>query len=356
MERHAKLTTINSKKSRRFVMKNTKSERKDEKVIPFPNLAQLLLKKGMQAMEEKKFKNARELFGQAYELEPEDEDINIGLALSLVELGNYQDAKAIVNKMMGNGIGEYFHVINIYLMILLQLNEHREIISVVEALLEENQVPEGRVESLEHLLAMSKRIVEQGSEQEYSDDFPEFKVESPQIQEEEIKVILETGTMQEQFFMLSSLAGQNIRPWVGLLCQYLIEEKHPFLKTFTLSILKEQEVDKIVEVDKFGQTITVNIVDLPIVEETHFLSDIHKTLRDRLENNNPIMFEQAMEMVKRHNILLYPLNIPNLEGWAEGYYRIVSEAYGIDLKEPDERINIIIEEIRNLEGMTFPVI
>ncbi len=352
---HAKLTTINSK-IKAVIMKNTKSERKDEKVIPFPNLAQLLLKKGMKAMEEKKFKNARELFGQAYELEPEDEDINIGLALSLVELGNYQDAKAIVNKMMGNGIGEYFHVINIYLMILLQLNEHREIISVVEALLEENQVPAERVESLEHLLAMSKRIVEQGSEVEYSDDYTEFKSESPQIQEEEIQDILESGTMQEQFFMLSTLAGQNIRPWVELLRQYLIEERHPFLKTFTLSILKEQEVDKRVEVDKFGQTITVNIIELPNVEETNFLSNIHNTLRDKLENTNPIMFEQALEMVKRHNMLLYPMNISNLEGWAEGYYRIVSEAYGIDLNEPDAAINIIIEEIKNLEGMTFPVI
>ena len=339
-------------------MKKKQNEKKDEKVIPFPNLSQLLLKKGMQAMEEKKFKQARELFNQAYELEPEDEDINVGLALSLVELGNYQDAKAIVKKMMGNGIGEYFHVINIYLMILLQLNEHWEIISVVEALLEENQVPAAKVESLEHLLAMSKRIVENGSEQKLDDEHidVEVKSETPKIQEEELRQVLENGSMEEQFFILSSLAGQNIRPWVGMLCQYLIEEKHPFLKTFALSILKEQEVDRRVEVDKFGQTLTVNVMDLPSVEDTRFLSDIHKNLRDKLEHLNPIMLEQAMDMVKRHNILLYPLNISNPDIWSEAYYRLISEAYGIDLKDVDESVNSIIEEIRNLERMTFPLI
>lgn len=335
-------------------MKNTKIQAKNEKVIPFPNLAQLLLKKGMQAMEEKKFKHAREFFGQAYDLEPDDEDINIGLALSLVQLGNYQDAKAIVKKMMGNGIGEYFHVINIYLMILLQLNEHREIISVVEALLEEDQVPAGKVESLEHLLAMSKRIVEQGGEQEQ--EYKEPNDETILIQEEELTNILENGTEEEQFFMLSSLSGQNIRPWVGLLCQFLIEERHPFLKTFALTLLIEQEVDRVVEVDKFGQTLTVNVMDLPSIEQTLFLSEIHKELSERLENNNPIMFEQALEMVKRHNILLYPMNITNLGDWSEAYFRIVSEAYGLQMKEPNSSVNTIIEEIRNLERMTFPVI
>ena len=337
-------------------MKNTKSETRDEKIIPFPNLAQLLLKKGMQAMEEKKFKLACELFGQAYELEPEDEDVNIGLALSLVELGSYQDAKVIVKKMMGNGIGEYFQVINIYLMILLQLNEHREIISVVEALLEENQVPEDRVESLGHLLTMSKRIVEQGSEQEDFIEDTEIKKDIPLIEEEKLVQVLQNGTMEEQFFMLSSLAGQNIRPWVGQLCQFLIEERHPFLKTFALSILKEQEVDREIEVDKFDHIVKIHIKELPNVEETQFLSGIHKNLRNRLENQNPIMYEQAMEMVKRHNILLYPLNISHPEDWAEAYYRIVSEAYGIELRKPVERVNVIIEKIRQLEGMTFPVI
>ena len=141
-----------------------------------------------------------------------------------------------------------------------------------------------------------------------------------------------------------------------MLCQYLIEEKHPFLKTFALSILKEQEVDRRVEVDKFGQTLTVNVMDIPSVEDTRFLSDIHKNLRDKLEHLNPIMLEQAMEMVKRHNILLYPLNISNPDIWSEAYYRLISEAYGIDLKDADESVNSIIEEIRNLERMTFPVI
>ena len=326
-------------------------KKNDHKIIPFPHLSELLMKKGMEAMEDKNYKDAYRYFDQGIQIEPEHEDINIGLALSLVELGRYQEAKEIVKRMMDQGIGEYFHVINIYLMILLQLNEHEEIIAVIEALFDEDQVPPERVESLENLLAMSKRIA--GQQEDSSQPSP---TEGLPIDEEEVLRILESGTIEEQLYILSSLSNQNIRPWADSLSQYLIEEKHPFLKTLALSLLREQEVNRTIEMDKFGQRWTVNIEDLPKVEETRFLTELQKELSEKLEHNDPIMYDQALEMVKRHNILLYPLNIDHLSIWGEAYERLVKEAYGLVLDEPDEEIAGILEEIRSLEGITFPVI
>lgn len=326
-------------------------KKNEHKVIPFPHLGELLMKKGMEAMEEKNYKEAYRYFDQGIQIEPDHEDINIGLALSLVELGRYQEAKVIVKRMMEQGIGDYFHVINIYLMILLQLNEHGEIIHVIEALFDEQQIPPERVESLENLLAMSKRIVGQ-----QTDPSQPSQTEGLPIDETEVLRILENGTIEEQLYILSSLSNQNIRPWTDVLCQYLIEEKHPFLKTLALSLLREQEVNKTVELDKFGQRWTVDIEDLPKVEETEFLKMLQKELSEKLEHNDPIMYEQAMEMVKRHNILLYPLNIDHLSIWGEAYERLVKEAYGLVWDEPDEEISGILEEIRKLEGITFPVI
>ena len=326
-------------------------KKNEHKIIPFPHLSELLMKKGMEAMEDKNYKDAYRYFDQGIQIEPEHEDINIGLALSLVELGRYQEAKEIVKRMMDQGIGEYFHVINIYLMILLQLNEHEEIIAVIEALFDEDQVPPERVESLENLLAMSKRIA--GQQEDSSQPSP---TEGLPIDEEEVLRILESGTIEEQLYILSSLSNQNIRPWADSLSQYLIEEKHPFLKTLALSLLREQEVNRTIEMDKFGQRWTVNIEDLPKVEETRFLTELQKELSEKLEHNDPIMYDQALEMVKRHNILLYPLNIDHLSIWGEAYERLVKEAYGLVWDEPDEEIAGILEEIRSLEGITFPVI
>ena len=326
-------------------------KKNEHKIIPFPHLSELLMKKGMEAMEDKNYKDAYRYFDQGIQIEPEHEDINIGLALSLVELGRYQEAKEIVKRMMDQGIGEYFHVINIYLMILLQLNEHEEIIAVIEALFDEDQVPPERVESLENLLAMSKRIA--GQQEDSSQPSP---TEGLPIDEEEVLRILESGTIEEQLYILSSLSNQNIRPWADALCQYLIEEKHPFLKTLVLSLLREQEVNRMIEMEKFGQRWTVNIEDLPKVEETRFLTELQKELSEKLEHNDPIMYDQALEMVKRHNILLYPLNIDHLSIWGEAYERLVKEAYGLVWDEPDEEIAGILEEIRSLEGITFPVI
>jgi pentatricopeptide repeat protein len=326
-------------------------KKNEQKIIPFPHLSELLMKKGMEAMEDKNYKDAYRYFDQGIQIEPEHEDINIGLALSLVELGRYQEAKEIVKRMMDQGIGEYFHVINIYLMILLQLNEHEEIIAVIEALFDEDQVPPERVESLENLLAMSKRIA--GQQEDSSQPSP---TEGLPIDEEEVLRILESGTIEEQLYILSSLSNQNIRPWADSLSQYLIEEKHPFLKTLVLSLLREQEVNRMIEMEKFGQRWTVNIEDLPKVEETRFLTELQKELSEKLEHNDPIMYDQALEMVKRHNILLYPLNIDHLSIWGEAYERLVKEAYGLVWDEPDEEIAGILEEIRSLEGITFPVI
>ncbi len=323
----------------------------EHKIIPFPHLSELLMKKGMEAMEGKNYKEAYRFFNQGIQIEPGHEDINLGLALSLVELGRYQEAKEIVKRMMDQGIGDYFHVINIYLMILLQLNEHEEIIMVIEALFDEEQVPPDRIESLENLLTMSKRIAGQ-----QEDTSQPIQTEGLPIDEAEVLSILEAGTIEEQLYILSSLSNQNIRPWADVLCQYLIEEKHPFLKTLVLSLLREQEVNRTVELDKFGQRWTVNIEDLPKVEETRFLLELQKELSEKLEHNDPIMYEQAMEMVKRHNILLYPLIIDHLSIWGVAYERLVKEAYGLVSDVPDEEIAGILEEIRNLEGITFPVI
>ena len=326
-------------------------KKNEHKIIPFPHLSELLMKKGMEAMEGKNYKEAYRYFDQGIQMEPNHEDINLGLALSLVELGRYQEAKEIVKRMMDQGIGDYFHVINIYLMILLQLNEHEEIATVIEALFDEDQVPPERVESLQNLLLMSKRIVgqqEDSSQPSQSEGLP--------IDEAEVLRILESGTIEEQLYILSSLSNQNIRPWADALCQYLIEEKHPFLKTLVLSLLREQEVNRTVELNKFGQRWTVNIEDLPKPEETRFLMELQRELSEKLEHNDPIMYEQAMEMVKRHNILLYPLNIDQLSIWGKAYERLVEEAYGLVSDEPDEEIKAILEEIRNLESITFPVI
>lgn len=331
-------------------MKDSHTDR-NKKIIPFPNLAELLQKKGMEAMEEKNFKQASTYFAEAYDLKPDNEDINIGLALSLVEIGDYQEAKTLVKEMMGKGIGDYFHVINIYLMILLQLNEHKEIVTVVEALLEENQVPANRVESLQHLLNMSKRIVDQGDEESnnYQSGF------NP-ISNDELNEVLDSGSIEEQLFILSSLTKQNIRPWVERLSHYLIEDKHPFLKTIVLNLLSEQDVDTTVTVEKLGQTISVSVNELPKVEESPFILEVEKELSRLLEDNNPIMFEQALEMAKRHNILLYPLVISNPADWANAYHYIILEAYHMDEEDPEEHIRPIMQQIRELEGISFPVI
>lgn len=68
-------------------------------------------------------------------------------------------------EMLNKGIGDYFQLINIYLMVLLQLGEHQEMVTTIELLFEESQIPFDKEEHFEKMLQFSKRALEDKKEE-----------------------------------------------------------------------------------------------------------------------------------------------------------------------------------------------
>lgn len=75
-----------------------------------------------------------------------------------------------------------------------------------------------------------------------------------------------------------------------VLREFLLDEtKHPYLKTSIIYILVENKVEEEIEVEKFGDKITVIPTHLHRNEE--FTNQVLHTLSARIESENPTMFE-----------------------------------------------------------------
>ena len=211
------------------------------KIVQFPGLKDRLLEKGVQALEKGEVHESSQLLTQAYELEPDNPDINTALVLSLYESKQYDKARYICKEMLLEGIGDYFEVVDMYLMILIQLHQHREVVDTINALFDEKEVPFEKEEHFRKLLQFSEKVVN-GKAQ-----IPE------EASEEDQSSILSGKSLEEQTLILAQLVHRNIQPFIGELLSVLKEPAaHPFLQTMILNVLREHGMDKEVDVAKFG--------------------------------------------------------------------------------------------------------
>ncbi|PLS16895.1 hypothetical protein CVD28_14670 [Bacillus sp. M6-12] len=335
-------------------------KKEDKKVIPFPKLANRLVEMGLQSLSDKDFKRAADLFGQARELEPENPDLNVGLVVSLVELGFYEEAKELCKELLQKGIGDYFQVVNIYLMILLQLNEHEEMASTIEALLDENQVPPDKEEHFEKMLQFSKRsaaekerqrnAVREREEQNFDDNLFSGKSE------------------QELLLTISKLSSMNARPYMVQIKEFLEDgTAHPFFKTLLVNILREQEYEQEIRIEKFGSRMAITPARLPGMKHSPFFIETSRLLELELQDANPTLLELAAGLLERHHFLFYPFDPGEnaFEEWAAGYHYLSEEYQGFEpsfavISEHyhcnNEDVKKIVSRLREIEEISYPII
>lgn len=331
-------------------------------IIAFPNLCKRLVDKGLERLEVRDFKKAAELFSQARELEPENPDLNIGLVVALVELNDYEEARDLCKELLFKGIGDYFHVVTIYLMVLLHLNEHQEMVTTIEALLEEGHVPSDKIDHFENMLYFSRRAIDEQKDQE-------VRIEE-KIQEElaEDEGLFENKTDNELLAVVSRLSKVNIRPHMDQI-KLVLENNQisPFVKTLLLNILQEQEYDKELTISKFSKQMNVIPSTLSAPNETDFYLHSVKLLEAHLGDRDPTLFDMAVSLIERQHLVMYPF-VPEqakYSGYAAGYHLLaeeylygessierIAELYQVDQDQAAETLKVL----REIEDFSSPII
>ena len=321
-------------------MKKHEPEQK-ENIIYFPNLDKRLLEKGLDAIQQKKYKDALPLLNDALERNPDNSDIKIGLILSYYELGMLDDAKLIAKGMLAEGSGDYLQVLDLYIMILVQLHEYEEIVTTIEVLLEDHQIPANKMEHFSKMLEFSRKMAKSNIPEE-------DMIEKVEIDESPINLLSISDT-DEQMLLIANLSNRNIRSYIEEVSVFLASEKYnPFLKTMLLNILKDQEYDKEITIEKFNRAMQVIPSNLENVQQQSQISAIINILKDKVESNDPILFENIKMLLDRQAFILYPYKLEDFseETWALAYHSVVNEYFGQN--EIDDLLPIYGVELENL--------
>jgi len=336
-----------------------KRDSKKDNVILFPGLEKRLLEKGLDYLKQKKYRDAIQFLEQAQVHDPENSDIYVGLVLANFEAGYVKQAKQIAAQMLRGGLGDYIQVIDLYLMILVQLNEYEEIVSTIEALLDEKEIPADKQEHFTRMLEFGRRMLEGGPEME----------EATEVEPEGVSLgLFDLQDPKDQVMIAARLTKENIRPYIKEIKEYLASEQgHPFQKTMLLNILKEQEYAEETDVRKFGWEKSFIPPRLPDLKDYIAMNDVIQILGDELENADPVLFENILSLIERHFFLIYPFDLPNggAEAWAAAYHFMANEYYGFD--EPlesfaelytssEKETGQVLAFIRMLEEISYPII
>ncbi|WP_299738831.1 M48 family metallopeptidase [Rossellomorea sp. y25] len=322
------------------------------KIVQFPGLKDRLLEKGVQALEKGEVHESSQLLTQAHELEPDNPDINTALVLSLYESKQYDKARYICKEMLLEGIGDYFEVVDMYLMILIQLHQHREVVDTIHALFDEKEVPFEKEEHFKKLLHFSEKVLN-----------GKAVIPDEETPKEDQSSILNGKSLEEQTLLVAQLVHRNIKPFMGELQSVLKDsESHPFLQTMILNVFREHGVDKEVDITKLGMEDRVSPAELEDVFDSDFFTKVTDSLDDLLAQTNPTLFQHAHELLKRHAFLLYPFTFeeePKEIASVYAYYTAGMFADAILEKELKDQVENtqsqgILSRLRELEEISSP--
>jgi tetratricopeptide (TPR) repeat protein len=331
----------------------TKDKDNKNNIIRFPNLTGRLLEKGMDSLKNKQYDESLSCFEQLLHTDPMHSQGNLGLVLSLVELGRLQEAKIRCDRMLKEGIGEYYDVLQIYLSILVQLSEYITVVSVIEAVLEEQKIPADKAETFYQLLQFSRKVIEQ-------EGVPEVKIQPEETVSKEIptlsvlKDMLKSERADSQWLAVQQLKKLGPELTVPLFESFLLDEtKHPAVKSLILQYLKENQINKIVKIEKYGQVEEVEVSELTDWNEHPFYKDVKVLIQDELEQENPSLLDIALAVWKDYTLALYPF-VPQPENkilWFEASVIAASVLCGIEdeLDNEDPELQRAVKLLVELE-------
>jgi tetratricopeptide (TPR) repeat protein len=337
--------------------RGNKKPHKDN-IFLFPNVDKLLMEKGLDRLQNKRFTEAIEYLEKALELDEDNEEIGLGLIIAYFESGNLLAAKKLAHKSLQKGFGDYFQLIDIYIMILLQLNEYEEIVSTIQALLDEKEIPIEKLSNFTKILEFSQRKIES-----------EISIpKNPTYDEVKEFDLFQFESLNDQFLAIAGLAQSNVRRYLTSIKEYLISNHgHPFLKTMLLQLLKEQEVNEEIILEKFEQTLTINPMHFVEIETFIKSAEITEIIKTVIEHENPILYESIKEIISRHAFILFPIerNPTTPDIWAGAYHYIALEYFGTPVSvtkmankyQIDESVlSKAITFLRKLEEISSPII
>lgn len=304
-------------------MENQGVKETSNNVIPFPNLNNRLLERGIQALKEKNYKKAMLLFEQLTRLEPDHAQASYGLAVCYVELEQYSKAEELTATMMRQDIGDYYDVLKLHITILIQQHEYEKVVSTIQAVLSEDSPTEQVKETLVHLAEFAKVRM---TEEHFDDALHLTNSFSPNIKKD-----LESDKVERQWRGIEKGRAFITDTVLQDYFDYLKSDQgDPFLKSMVIKIVIEHGYEGPLTVTKFNTSFSVDVKETQLFYEgfSHLVDDL---LEQALGSENPSLLESAVQIWGHFTIAVYPKplepNLPNV--WAACCYCLAHQVHGL---------------------------
>lgn len=328
-------------------------EKKANKVILFPKLRERFHEQGMNFLHDKKYKDALDTFNQLCNLFDEakkDSEIQIAIVVCYIELGYLAEAKVNCKRLLNEDIGDYFNTLEIYITILIQLQEYDEAVTIIEAVTHENKLPPNRAEHFFQLLEFCRKMAEQHLDlQNKPLDNNDHNLE--QLQKKLLE-FLEMKQPGRQIQLLNEIRSFDITYLLPTFKRALEDTSfHPAVKTVILQICIEKQLDQTLLVEKFQKKKEISPLTLEQVFEREFSIRVLRSLEDKLEIENPTLYDVVRQLWEQFLFIVYPFDIipQHADVWAASLYKMGYDLHGIDIttEEVCFTFNVSRSEVEN---------
>lgn len=274
----------------------------DDKIIPFPRLKQTLTEKGTFALQNEQYKEALETFNQLLSIDPKHAQANLGKAICLVELGDMQEAATICEMMLNEAIGDYFEVLQVYVSILIQLEQYQEVVDLLEAVVAEEKLPASLAEFFYQLLTFCRKMVDSKKD-------TRIILSSEEVQQ--FNDFLHSEKLEKQMLAVEKLTRNLNNEALQVLKTYLkIDKNDPILKSIIIRNLAEEKIDDLIEVHKFSERMFMNPTEVEDPFEHPVTIRVTETLSEVIENENPTLYELSIQLWTNVVLIYYPYPLP----------------------------------------------
>lgn len=316
---------------------------KHENVIVFPGAVDRLITEGQKFAENYQYDKAVESLREALQYTEDDEGLLSIYAFSLYETRNFQEAKAVCEKLLAIGPQLYIETMELYLTVLMELKEFNQVETLISSLLEEDVIPPESQDKFIRIKNLNAMIADTQNNEQPGD----FELEKTSEQLEADTFFAQTNLHQMK--QLQAIREMNLRPLKDLLVALIEDNRaHPMIQSFVLYLLVQQEIDIEVHVRKFDKECTINPNDLKFPDELPVAKKVLKLVEEALEQE-PTTLEMVQYLLARHIFVTYPFEWFQYspEEVTDGYIDFVHAMFG-EVKETDydflDLLNLLEEQ------------
>ncbi|TXL62560.1 tetratricopeptide repeat protein [Cerasibacillus terrae] len=318
----------------------------NDNVILFPKWKTELKEESLKALEEKKYAEALIKFDELIKFKEVSHEIIMGKLICLLELGHYEEAEELcINSMIMEKGETYYHYVHIYLTILFQTNQYKELMEYVEEKLSNPSIPEASKLQFQQLYELSKSMDNSLKEKNSINYIKSFWKS------------VENEDIPKQWQLIQELRKTETTPKqdIGLLLQH--EEIHPVVKTAIFQWLQEREINHQVLVSKLDEKRQLIPTQVPNIEQTPFIQDILKKI-NLVEQKNPTLHSMLKEMIYRYTYVKYPLlpDSDNIQQYATSFLALGKQYLHTYEEDVDEQVLSYMEEIKMCETLYLSII